>query len=175
MKKRTRVTVLTTTLLFTIISAAVLIELPGCSPVDEGDFVYDASPGAGAAGSVSVAPREAHVPIVAPAPADVGVIKQPLAECVSFYVESEAADFFETRVGDPDIQGEVVCDGGPLYYLDQTWNCDTADEHYTVVRYSPESELAYETRRTVLPTVALPWSFRCKYDDQCLRIKCEEI
>lgn len=98
-----------------------------------------------------------------------------LAECVSFYLDSEAADYFESQVGDPSMPGELHCGDDPIWYLDQTWNCEVFGVDYTVVRFSRESELPFETRRTVIPSKGEPWSFQCKYDSECIKIKCKRI
>jgi len=134
--------------------------MQGCNTLDS---PYEDAARASAAG--------AQAPVV-----DAAAVGQALfASCYDIYLESEARDYFETQVGDPFEPGEMHCGDDPLWFWDQTWNCEVFGVDYTVVRYSQESELPFETRRTVIPSRGTPWSFQCKYDSGCLNIRCKRI
>lgn len=113
----------------------------------------------------------------APSPAivDAASSAQPLhAECVNFYLESEASDYFIRMVGEPRGD-DIYCGDDPLYYMDQTWNCQAFGVWYTISRYSRDEEIPLEVRRLVIREDGDSWSFQCKYDNECLRIKCRRI
>lgn len=128
------------------------------------------APDIAAAGS-----RAPHALVTGQPRDEVARLEQSLSQCVNFYLESEAADYFETAVGDASIPGDVNCGSDPLFYVDQTWECATADNFYVVSRFSQDAELPFETRRVVLPTKGQAWSFRCVYDSQCVKISCDRI
>lgn len=162
MKKRTKTTIAITALLAATITAAVM--LPACNTLDS---PYEDAARAAAAEAGAPSPK-----IVDAQPS----AKPLLAECVSFYVESEASDFFLRELGDPRGKDEVDCGDDSLYYLDQTWNCNVFGVNYTVVRYSRDDEAAREVRRTVIADDKSPsWSFQCKYNSECTQIRCKVL